>query len=484
MGNARDPHAPHVAVLGGGLAGLSAASILCTRGFLVTLLEARPRLGGRASSFVDRVTGEEVDNCQHVSMGCCTNLADFCQRVGIGRFFRRDRTLHFIGPDGRQSDLSPSMLPAPLHLAPQFLRLRFLNPGSKIAIGSGMARLARLHREVRDRGGPFSDWLDRHHQPAQAKQLFWSTVLTSALGEECEKIDPVYARKVFVDGFLANRCGSEILLPTAPLETLYGRRLTDWLTGHGVEIRLGCAVRGLRVCGNRIEGLDLREGRNLQADVYLATVPFDRLLGLLPQELVDREPYFGRIRELQSAPITGVHLWFDRPITPLPHAILIGRTSQWLFNRSALWASAEADAGMSLPNSKRFYYQVVISASHALADVSHNELTDRVVQELTEIWPAARSARLLHSRVVTERTAVFSVRPGVDAIRPPQQSPVENLWLAGDWTGTGWPATMEGAVRSGYLAAESILSRYAKKEKILQPDLPVGFLARLLFARV
>jgi squalene-associated FAD-dependent desaturase len=484
LGAARDPHVPRVIVVGGGLAGLAAASVLGTRGFRVTLLESRPHLGGRASSFVDHVTGEVVDNCQHVSMGCCTNLAEFCRRVGIDRFFRRDRTLHFIDADGRRSDLAPSKVPAPFHFAPGFLRLKFLDVASKIAVGRGLARLARLPQDGRGNERPFSEWLAAQRQPAHAVDRFWSAVLTSALGEECGRIDPAYARKVFVDGFLANQASSDVLLPTAPLGALYGGRLVEWMKRHGVEIRMGCAVRGLMFRDGRVEGLQLRDGTTLESDAYLVAVPFDRLLGLLPREVVDGEPYFGRLRELRSAPITGVHLWFDRPITPLPHAILLGRTSQWIFNRSALWADGQnADGTGGGESFEGYYYQIVVSASYELAGLSHDDLTRRIVGELGEIWPVCRGARLMHARVVTERSAVLSVRPGVDALRPSQRSPVDNLWLAGDWTDTGWPATMEGAVRSGNLAAESMLARYGREERILAPDLPVGFWARVLLGR-
>jgi hypothetical protein len=170
--------------------------------------------------------------------------------------------------------------------------------------------------------------------------------------------------------------------------------------------------------------------------------------------------------QIECAPISGIHLWFDRQITPLPHAVLVGRLSQWVFRRDAAPA--------------KHYYQVVVSASRSLEGRSRQEILRQVVAELGEVWPAARQARLVRWRIVTEHTAVFSVRPGLDRLRPPQRTPIANLALAGDWTRTGWPSTMEGAVRSGYLAAEVILEHFGMPRPQLVPDLPRNLLTRLL----
>jgi uncharacterized protein with NAD-binding domain and iron-sulfur cluster len=175
---------------------------------------------------------------------------------------------------------------------------------------------------------------------------------------------------------------------------------------------------------------------------------------------------------LESAPISSVHLWFDRAITDLPHAVLIGRLSQWMFNRTLLQGDAS--------ESHSHYYQVVISASRELQGRSQEQIIQEVLGDLTEIWPEAAKARLQSGRVVTEHRAVFSVMAGAEAFRPSQQSPINNLLLAGDWTRTGWPATMEGAVRSGYLAAENVLAKMGRQAAVLQPDLPVSRLTRLL----
>lgn len=459
-----------VIIVGGGLAGLAAAAALGPRGFSVTLLESRPRWGGRASSFVDQATGEVIDNCQHVSMGCCTNFSHFCRTVGIDRFFRRETRLSFFGPDGKPSALSAAPLPAPLHLFPALLRLGFLSLSDKVCLARGLRALARTD-PARCGVEPFDRWLARHGQSPQVVERFWHVVLVSALSETLDRIDVAHARKVFVDGFLANRTGWEVLLPTVSLDELYGTRLADWFEAHGVMARLQCGVKQVRIRDGRASGVELRNGEVLEAEHVVLAVPHFAVLPLLPDERRADAPWRG-IEQLESAPISSAHLWFDRPITRLPHATFVGRLSQWLFNRSEI-------RGIREPGSH--YYQVVISASRNLADLSQDQVIRQVVEELGAIWPAAAEARLTHARLVTEHKAALSMTPGVDALRPAQQSPIPNLQLAGDWTNTGWPSTMEGAVRSGYLAAENILRQEGAAQKLLQPDLPVALLSRLLF---
>jgi predicted NAD/FAD-dependent oxidoreductase len=201
----------------------------------------------------------------------------------------------------------------------------------------------------------------------------------------------------------------------------------------------------------------MRSGEHLSADWFIAAVPFDRLLDLLPQTFLEL-PYFANLHRLETSPITSVHLWYDRPITALPHAVLVGCVGQWLFARGEMAPGVH-------------YFQVVVSASRAFRGLGHDEVQERIIAELAGLFPAARSARLLRSRVVTEHAATFSAVPGVDALRPAQASPVANVLVAGDWTATGWPATMEGAVRSGYLAAEALVARTGRSERFVQADL-------------
>ena len=476
MTPARKPPPPHIVIVGGGLAGLAAASCLVDRGLRITLFESRPRLGGRASSFPDPATGELVDNCQHVSMACCTNLADFCRKVGIGDMLRRESELVFLGPEGKVSRFRAGRGPAPFHLAGSFLAAHFLKLRDKLSVAYGLACLARARAD--QPGESFADWLRRHRQTRRTIEMFWGPVLVSALNERLEQMDVGHARKVFLDGFLRNRSGFQIELPLVPLGELYGRRLENWLRIHEVAVRLTTGVRTIEPDQDgAIGGVVLRSGERIAADFVVLTVPFDRAAQLIPEDLRERMPALARLGEMQAAPITGVHFWFDRAVCPFDHVVTPGRLIQWVFNHTAIQGRAAAADSAE----KGQYLQLVISASYDLLALDKVAIRDRVLAELDEIWPAAREAKLLRWWVVTEHGATFAVRPGVEALRPPQRTPIDGLFLAGDWTDTGWPATMEGAVRSGYLAAQEILSVLDRPTRLIRPGLPSGMIARWLF---
>jgi squalene-associated FAD-dependent desaturase len=444
-----------VLILGGGLAGLATATALAPRGCTVTLLESRHRLGGRASSFQDTSTGQLVDNCQHVSMGCCTNLAHFCRTVGIAHHLQSQQCLYFLTPDRKISRFAADRWPAPLHLARSFLSAHYLTFAEKMRIAYGLLCL-RLMPEHAD--PPFLEWLTAHGQTPRTIDRFWGLVLVSALNETPDRIGLRYARKVFVDGFLRHPRGFEVELPVVPLGRLYGEELQAWLTRHEVEVRLLHRVKELMVVAGRVEGVRLQQGELLQADWYISALPFDRLLDVLPSEVAERQAYFRVLRQLETSPISSVHLWFDRPITRLPHAVLVAGVGQWLFAR-----------GETAPG--QHYYQVVVSAARQFRGLGQEEVQRRIVEELRRLFPDAVAAEVLRARVVTEHGATFSAVPGVDRWRPVQTSPLNNLFVAGDWTATGWPATMEGAVRSGYLAAEALLKRIGRGETLVQADL-------------
>jgi squalene-associated FAD-dependent desaturase len=482
-------------IVGGGLAGLAAAVVLAERGVGVTVLESRPRLGGRASSFLDKTTGTQIDNCQHVNLGCCTNFQHFCRALGLSGLFRTERELYFIGRDRVVNRLAAGSLPAPLHLASAFARTSYLSTRDLVAIARGVRALASARRLVSvrksDSAVDFAGWLKRHRQTPAAIDRFWTPVLVSSLSETLDRIDVSSARKVLVDAFLAHRDGWQVQIPTVPLDALYGEKLTGWLADRGASVRLQTGVDHLSVEEGRATGVLLRSGETIRADQVIVAVPHWLVLDLLPAECRAHSD-LAQLSELETAPISSVHLWFDRPIlfppqaaarAELPHAVLIDRLSQWVFNRDVLHASASTDyKNTDVPRrSERGHnYQVIISASRNIASSTQQAVIDQVVRELADVFPSAGEAVLLHSRLVTEHRAVFSARPGAERFRPSQQSPIPNVQLAGDWTRTGWPSTMEGAVRSGYLAAENVLRILGRAETIVQPNLPVSPLAKLL----
>jgi len=349
----------------------------------------------------------------------------------------------------------------------------------RLSIARGLRALSGIRGK--QAGGTVVEWLRQHRQTDRAVETFWKPVLISALSESLDRIAVQHARKVFVDGFLANRRGWEVWIPTVPLDELYGATLTQWLDERGCDIQLRAGVRDLQLAGNRVRCVRMRDGSFREAEQFIVAVPHHRLLSLLPGDLGD-ELGCGRIAEIESAPISSVHLWFDRSVTELPHAVLIGGTSQWMFNRgriSSRQAGSRHDHSSAQPGNGRHYYQVVISASRDLSG-STSDVIAEVVDELCAIWPAGRAAKLLHARLITEHQAVFSVTPGIDDLRPSQQTGIANLQLAGDWTRTGWPSTMEGAVKSGFLAAENVLTSLGCPQQVARPELARGVLSRLL----
>ncbi len=306
-------------------------------------------------------------------------------------------------------------------------------------------------------------------QSEEAIELFWNVVLLSALSESIDRIAVPVARKVFVDGMMASRDAYVMYLPTEPLGPLLHRRAIGRLAEKGVALHNGSRVTQLLCSDERVTGIVLADGSRRTFDFVVSAVPWRQAYNLLKASLPAKYLGFVDVDTLESAPITAVHLAFERPITPLPHAVLPGRLSQWLF-------AGPAGDGFQT-------YQVVISASHALAGMAHEELICRIQAELAAAFPLAAKMRLLHARVVTQSHAIFSPLPGMEDHRPSQTTGIAGLALAGDWTATGWPATMESAVRSGYLAAECILRSIGRPKSILADDLPWDHLARWTLVR-
>jgi squalene-associated FAD-dependent desaturase len=430
---------PTVIVIGGGLAGLSAAAALGAAGFHVEVFEARPFLGGRATSFPlspSDDASELIDNCQHVLLRCCVNLLDFYGRLGVKDLINFYREFVFIEPGGRISTLRRGALPAPLHFTESFLRLRFLSTGDKISIAHGLLALRheRTRRDDLDRI-TMLDWLREKRQTPRAIERFWRQVLVSAINEDVDRIAARHGFQVFWLGFLARADSYEMGVPAIPLGELY--RADLWRATGDVSLRLRCPVESIAP-----EGV-LAGGGLHRADYYICALPFERLAALgLPA------PAF------EHSPITGIHLWFDRPVTDLPHATLLDRTIQWMFNKS-----------------EGRYLQLVVSASRSLAAMGRAEIISLATTELAEFLPRVRQARLEKAHVIKELRATFSAAPGTEALRPSANTSRPDLFLAGDWTRSGWPATMEGAVRSGYLAAEAVAAAACRPARFLLPDI-------------
>jgi squalene-associated FAD-dependent desaturase len=455
-----------VGIIGGGLAGLAAGCALADAGFRVTLFERRPYVGGRASSYEHPGTGEVVDNCQHVLLGCCTNLIHFYEQLGVKAQIQWFDELTFIEPGGRASRLAPSILPAPLHSMPAFLSASSLTLTDKFAISRALVSM--MGKLPDDSGKNFLQWLREHGQTERAIERFWKVVLVSALNEDLDRISVRYAVQVFRESFLKSAAAGKMGVPRVPLSQLYSSA-AEYIQRHGGQVLLRSSVTAIRpqeeqvfITSNTVEQ---------PFDYVVLAVPFQIVASILPADSV-AEPLKQNLGKFEASPITGIHLWFDREITPLPHAVLLDRTVQWMFQKSKLHANSEREAQGS-------YIELVVSASKGLVEKSRQEVLDLAMAELAEFFPKVKEAKLLKATVIKEVYATYSVMPGLDQYRPTAKSQWSRIFLAGDWTATGWPATMEGAVRSGYLAAEALTEAAGEPKKILVQDLEARGLMKL-----
>jgi squalene-associated FAD-dependent desaturase len=467
---------PTVAIIGGGLAGLAAGCALADSGLRVTLFERKPYLGGRASSYQHPGTGEVVDNCQHVLLGCCTNLIQFYERLGVQDRIRWYDALTFLEPGGRASVIAPSGLPAPFQTAPAFLRARCLNIADKLAIGRAMSALALgdefRSTKRRDRfeedDESFLSWLRRHGQTDGAIERFWKTILVSALNEGLDRMSIFYAAQVVRESFLKSAQAGRMGVPTVPLSELYSVA-GEYIQARSGKVRTRASIESFQSEASGVSVLVAGEKETF--DFAVIAVSYDSLPRVLPQNQADADDLRDQLRHFESSPITGIHMWFDRQISDLDHAVLLDRTIQWMFHKSKL-LNTHGEGGS--------YVELVVSSSKGLVEKSKAEIEELALKELREFFPAVRDANLLKSTVIKEVNATYSPKPGIDAYRPGSKTVWPRIFLAGDWIATGWPATMEGAVRSGYIAAEGVCCALGTQRRFLVPDLPPAGIMRWL----
>lgn len=486
---------PRVVIVGGGIAGLSTAMALSSPLAVggkplewdIVLVESKSKAGGRAGSFTDPISGETLDYCQHVAMGCCTNLLSLLREAELIDHFTRYDELQFYHPSTGISPFRPSRwLPAPLHLHSALAGLKYLSRKQRNQIRRGLWTLMRTNPNALAQSDAAS-WLAQNGQDADVRTRFWDPILVSALGDVPQRVAMAAARKVIIDGFTATRGASDVWVPNRKLAEIFGVAMVQRLESRGVHVRSGSLVRKI-LAPTHTDAVDrarvqLSNNETITADhVVIATSwrAASRLLASLgsgnvsPAIATWHDELTATLASIEPSPITGLHLWFDRALTGYPHVVMVGTTAHWLF-RDPVRSTVDHVAG--------HYYQVVISGPHALSDASREVLIEQVVGELRAAFPEARNAALLHSRVVTDPAAVFRLSPNLDSLRPPSSTPLNWLHLAGDYIQTGWPATMEGAVISGRMAAESIVRQSARgssSPQIVLPGLPPGRLAKRL----
>jgi hydroxysqualene dehydroxylase len=440
--------APDIVVIGGGFAGLSAAVALVGHGARVLVLEARPGLGGRASVFTDPETGEVVDNGQHALFGCYHETFRFLRTIGTAHLVQLDDQLEIevIDRGGRHSRLRSVNLPPPLHLVGGLLRwsaLSWRDRAAALAIGPALSRAARRHSrgqptDPREQHETVGAWLRRHRQTPRLCELLWEPLAVAALNQQMDVAAAAPFVRVLAQMFGGSRLDAAIGLPCVPLEALYATPAARWLADHGSEVRTGAVAR-IACAGDVVSHVEVRSER-IQAGAVVCAVPWhalERTLDPVPPAMADT---IAAATAMGSSPIVTVNLWLDRTVTDVPFVGLPGRTMQWIFDKRQ--AFGEAASHLSL----------VSSGAQAVVARSNRDLIDLAVSEVREALPAAREAAVERAVVVREKRATFSLAPGQPP-RPQTVTPVEGLFLAGDWTDTDLPATIESAVVSGHRAA-------------------------------
>jgi zeta-carotene desaturase len=430
-------------------------------------MERRGYLGGRASSYLHPGTGEVIDNCQHVLFGCNTNLIGLYNRLGVSDKIFWDDHMTMIEPGGRRSVLAPSGLPAPLHNLPAILKSHCYSLADKLSLGRAFSSM--MFGGDSDSGENLAEWLEAHHQTSGSIKRFWHLVIASALNAELDQISVSYARKVIRELFLNSPTAGQMGMSTVPLSNLCEsanayllQRRSQILLNANVESATWSEEDGLWTVRTR--------GEDHSSEMLVLALPFEATAKLIPQMPANDAAKLlaAQTEKLQHWPICSVHLWFDREITELNHAVLLDRDIHWMYHKSK-WQPQRDPKGS--------YVELVVSASREFAALSRAEALERATSQLAEFFPEVKQAKIINSAFIKEVRATFGVPPGIDAIRPGANSPWPNCFLAGDWTATGWPSTMESAVRSGHIAAQVLCDRVGEKRAVLLPDLPpTGFM--------
>ena len=449
-----------VLIVGGGFAGLSAGVVLAQAGCRVRVIEQKPYLGGRARSFVDSTTGCVVDNGQHLFMGCYHHTVRFLETIGtldLIRFQRR-LALRFLDRQGHASSLTCLTLPAPWHLLAGVLASNNFTSREKFEILRLGRALASSSRDGSSSPGQLTvdEWLARLGQSEKLRRNFWDLLAIAAMNEDSRLASAAVFERVLQLALFRSPEDSRLGLAMTGLSESYTQAASEFITAHGGSVETGRDVSRFLISDGACRGVELRAGATLEARAVLSAVPCFSFVELLPADHVRCEPFFERLLNLSPAPIISINFWFDRPLTDQDFIGLRGATVQWLFNKGSILSDSAFLASRS-EFLRGGYISLVISGAHDHIARSKEDLQALALRELGELIPRSREAKLLHSLILKERFATFSPTPQAEQVRPPATTPVRGLYLAGDWTSTGLPATIEGAVKSGYTAARAIL---------------------------
>ncbi len=441
-----------IVVIGGGVAGLSAATALVQSGRNVIVLDARQQLGGRATAFTDRETGELVDNGQHVLFGCYHATFDFLRRIDAVDNVRMQSSLSvpYIDRTGRRSVLRCPPLPSPLHLLAGVLDWDAMPWRDRVAVVKLAGPLRRARRELKRTGhvtadpdGTVSQWLAAHGQRPKLRAWLWEPLAVAALNQASDVAAASPFVRVLAEMFGPDPSAASLVLPTRPLHQTYAEPARQYIERHGGEVRLNALARVV-IERNQVRGVEAR-GERIAASAVVSTVPwFDlrRLFaGAPPPSLA---AIMSAAAAMDAMPIVTVNLWYDRPVMNESFVGLPGRHMQWAFDKRFVFGGDTS------------HLSLISSGAVTLANMGNAELIALADREMRESLPGAGSARLTRATAIREKQATFSLAPGQPP-RPDVRTPLEGFYLAGDWIDTGLPGTIESAVISGHRAAEAIL---------------------------
>jgi squalene-associated FAD-dependent desaturase len=435
-------------IIGGGFAGLAAGVALAEAGRRVRLLEQKPHLGGRARSFRDPTTGSVVDNGQHILMGCCHATIRFLTTIGtLDRIYFQPRlAVPFLDRGGRLTRLKCPDWPSPWHLLLGVLRSRSFLWKEKLEV-LRLGKALRSAEQNADHAGGESvaAWLSRLGQSEGLQRNFWDLLCIAAMNEDPRIASARLFERVLRLALFTSPADSRLGIARVGFSECYTRAAAAYIEAHGGRVETGRGVKQMLIADGVCRGIVLSDGQELETAPVISAVPWQQLANLLPGDLLRSEPFFAAALALRPAPIISIDMWFDVPITDVEFAGLRGTTIQWLFNKSRILGTND------------HYVSLVLSGAHEHVGRSKQELLAIALEELGQLLPGVRKAKLLHSLVIKERSATFSPTPEANPLRPPARTTVRGFFLAGDWTATGLPATIEGAVQSGYTAAREAL---------------------------
>ena len=439
-----------IMVVGGGLAGLSAAHRLTSHGYNVTLLEKRPFLGGRTFSFKPSNYDVEIDNGQHIFLGCCDYYIKYLKSIGnVENTYIQKKFKIEIIRNGEKATLFSTPFLGSLHMLPSFIRYPHLGIIDKLLVIYGLIKCKFTKRTTvptnLDEESAYA-WLKRNHQSDKAIDNFWNLFILPALNDDAKNVSADMVIMGFQESLLKQFRSSAIGLPKIGLTALNGNPVQKFIEDNGGQVILGQSIKNFRIHNGKVSHVELSSGKRIDADAYVSAIPPKSLLKILPKKYAN-DSFFSRASSLTTSPIVGIHIWYDRIIMSQDFVAVLDSPIQWVFNKNLIQSNV---------NSTNQHICISLSGAFQWIDTPKNDLKKLFAREMRRIFPKAEDAKIEKIIIVKESEATFRSVPGSKSHRLPATTPIKNFFLAGDWTDTGWPSTMESAVRSGYSAADAI----------------------------